>query len=326
MNNKIIPFLKGELNKEEEKEFFSWVYANEENKNEYFKQKDIWDAYKMNATKDEINIQKEWQIQLEKISNLKKEKLISQHLSFWIKMAAVIIVVFGLGWMASYVSSSLNTPKPQICKLEVPKGQQSKLTLVDGTEIWLNSDSQMSFYTDNVKNERVVDLTGEAYFHVSKNKDKPFMVNVRGQQIKVLGTIFNVRAYKNEMKVFTTLEEGSIEIKAAGRTVTIKPQQQFIYNKFSNRLSLKKVDTNYYTVWKEGRYIFDNEKFDTLIAMVERWYDVQIDYPKEFFQNMHYSGVIKKTNPVEHVLKLINHTTPIEYKIEYDRIIIKPIK
>lgn len=328
MNNKdkIAEFLQGQLGEEEQVQFLEWVYSNAENKKEYFQQKDIWDSYKMYSEKGKINLKREWRILSNRIDLFKVPKVYTLRKSFglWMRVAAIVIIVFGLGWGTNIVLNSFDQAEQMVHQLEVPKGQRSKLVLADGTEVWLNSDSKLGFSFDKDKKQRVVTLSGEAFFNVSKDKEKPFVVNVKGQSLKVLGTIFNVRSYDNEENVYTTLEEGSVEVKAAGRTVVIEPNQQLIYSRRSNRLSLKKVETNYYTVWREGRYVFENESFDNLIRMVERWYDVKFEYPKEFFKNMHYSGVIKRTKPVEHVLTLINYTTKIKYEIKGDVIIIIP--
>ncbi|WP_321309536.1 FecR domain-containing protein [Marinifilum fragile] len=326
--DKIAQFLQGQLSEEEQIQFLDWVYSNAENKKEYFQQKDIWDSYKMHSEKGKINLKREWRILSNRIDLLKipKTYTIKKSFALWMRVAAIVIVVFGLGWGANMFLNSMNKPEKLVHKLEVPKGQRSKLALADGTEVWLNSDSKLDFSFDDDKKQRVVTLSGEAFFNVSKDKEKPFIVNVKGQSLKVLGTVFNVRAYENEENVYTTLEEGSVEVKAAGRAVIIEPNQQLIYSRLSNRLSLKKVDTNYYTVWREGRYVFENESFDNLIRMVERWYDVQFEYPKEFFKNMHYSGVIKRTKPVEHVLSLINHITKIKYEYKGDVIVIIPVE
>ena len=325
--DKIVQFFQGQLSEEEQVQFLDWVYSNAENKKEYFQQKDIWDSYKMHSEKGNINLKKEWKVLSNRINLIKIPKTftLKRNFTLWMRIAAIIIVVFGLGWGSNMILDSFNVPKQLVHKLEVPKGQRSKLALADGTEVWLNSDSKLDFSFDDDKKQRVVTLSGEAFFNVSRDEEKPFIVNVKGQSLKVLGTVFNVRSYENEENVYTTLEEGSVEVKAAGRTVVIEPNQQLIYSRISNRLSLKKVETSYYTVWRDGRYIFDNEDFETLMAMVERWYDVEFIYPKKFFQNIHYSGVIKRTKPVDHVLKLINHTTPISYQIDGDRIIIKPL-
>lgn len=328
MNNKdkIAEFLQGQLGEEEQVQFLEWVYSNAENKKEYFQQKDIWDTYKMYSEKGKINLKREWRILSNRIDLFKVPKVYTIRKSFglWMRVAAIVIIVFGLGWGTNIVLNSFDQAEQMVHQLEVPKGQRSKLVLADGTEVWLNSDSKLDFSFDKDKKQRVVTLSGEAFFNVSKDKEKPFVVNVKGQSLKVLGTIFNVRSYDNEENVYTTLEEGSVEVKAAGRTVVIEPNQQLIYSRRSNRLSLKKVETNYYTVWREGRYVFENESFDNLIRMVEGWYDVKFEYPKEFFKNMHYSGVIKRTKPVEHVLTLINYTTKIKYEIKGDVIIIIP--
>lgn len=330
MNNKdkIAQFLQGQLSEEEQVQFLEWVYSNAENKKEYFQQKDIWDSYKMHSEKEKIDVKREWMILSNRIDILNAPKIISlkKNFTLWMRVAAVIIVVFGLGWTANVILESIKVPEQIVHQLEVPKGQRSRLILADGSEVWLNSDSKMSFSVDNNNEERVVNLEGEAFFHVARDVEHPFIVKVKGQRLKVLGTEFNVRAYANDESVYTTLENGSVEVKAGGRTVVLKPGQQLQLNRMSNRLLLRKVDTNYFTVWRDGRYVFEDESFVDIMKMVERWYDVKFEYPVDYFKKIHYSGVIKRTKPVEHVLKLINQITPIRYEINGDIITIKPKK
>lgn len=321
--DKIVQFLKGQLEEEEQILFLEWVYANPENQKEYFQQKDIWDAYKMQSEKAGVDVKREWKVFSNRMDIFKKPNTftINKNFGLWLKIAAVILFVFGIGWTSNIALDSQIEQEVFVHQLEVPKGQRSKLVLADGTEIWLNSDSKLDF---SLADERIVNLEGEACFHVTKNVDKPFVVKVKGQELRVLGTRFNVRSYRDEESVYTTLEEGSVEISAAGRTVVLEPNQQLVFNRLSNRLSRKAVDANYYTVWREGRYVFDNESFTDLVRMVERWYDVEFIYPEDFFKGMHYSGVIKRTKPIEHVLTLINHTTPIRFEIEGDIVSINP--
>jgi ferric-dicitrate binding protein FerR (iron transport regulator) len=280
----------------------------------------------MNSEKDKLNVKREWRTLNNRLDIFTKSKsnTINLNFGFFVRVAAVILIVFGLGWSTEMITESLSEKEQIVHQLEVPKGQRSKLILADGTEVWLNSDSKLDFAINKESKERIVNLEGEAFFHVARDEKKPFIVRVKGQELKVLGTTFNVRSYWDEESVYTTLEEGSVEIKAGGRTVILEPNQQLEFNRLSNRLSRKAVDTNYYTVWRDGRYVFDNESFSDLIRMVERWYDVQFIYPEDFFEGMHYSGVIKRTMPIEHVLTLINHTTPIRYEMKGDTVIIMP--
>ncbi len=323
---KILQFLQGELNEEDQIRFLDWVYSCPENQKEYFQQKDIWDSYKMQSEKGIVNVKREWRTLSNRLDIFKNTNTITlnKNIGFWMKIAAIIVVVFGLGWSSNLVSDFLIVQDDIVHKLEVPKGQRSKLELADGTEVWLNSDSKLDFSINNENKERVVNLEGEAFFHVARNVEKPFIVKVKGQELKVLGTSFNVRSYKDEESVYTTLEEGSIEVSVGGRKIILEPNQQLIFNRLSNRLSRKAVETNYYTVWRDGRYVFDNESFSDVMRMVERWYDVKFIYPDEFFKEMHFSGVIKRTKPIEHVLTLINHTTPIRFEIKGDTVSIIP--
>lgn len=323
---KIIDFIEGRLSDSQRSDFMDWLQEDPRNKEDYFREKDLWDAYAMNTHKVRINIHDEWRVLENRIRSCSKPLVESgqKSLSFWIRIAAMLVIVFGLGWASNFIVDYYPGNTEISHQLLVPKGQRSKLSMADGTEIWLNSDSKLNFSDNLVKGERVVSLEGEAFFDVAKDKKHPFVLKTKGQVLRVLGTAFNVRSYGNDDKVITTLERGEVEVRACGRKVVLKPGQQLEWSRSTNRLKLKNVETGYYTVWRKGRYVFENENFDDLMRMVERWYDVKFHYPKNYFKNMHYSGVIKRTKPLEHVLSLINHTTPIHYEIKGDDVIIYP--
>lgn len=324
--NKISSFLQGELSDSDKIEFHEWLNASSENKNDYFQEKDIWDACQSQSKK--VDLKKEWAFLSRRIDALKDRGIISinNKLRFWSGVAALILITFGLGWSSQIISNSLTKKDQYSHQLEVPRGQRSKLLLADGSEVWLNSDSKMSFSVNENSQERIVNLEGEASFHVAHNKKQAFIVKVKGQDIRVLGTTFNVRSYSNEESVYTTLEEGSIELKAAGKTIIMKPKQQIEYNRISKNISVKKVHPELYSAWRNGRYVFENEELTHIIKMAERWYDVDFIYPEGAFKDMHFSGVIKRNKSIEHVLTLINHTTPIRYEMKRDMIMVSPVE
>jgi ferric-dicitrate binding protein FerR (iron transport regulator) len=192
--------------------------------------------------------------------------------------------------------------------------------LADGTRIWINSETRLTLPSVFAPNERVVKLNGEAFFEVAKDKNRPFKVEVKGQQIKVFGTSFNVRAYENSNKIETTLETGSIQLKVGNQTTMLKPGEQSLFNKTEKQLIVSKVEASTFSSWKDGRFEFQNEDLVEVFKVVERWYDVDINYDENTFRGMHFSGVIKRNKDVNHFLEILNLSVPIRYEINSDKI------
>ncbi len=162
--------------------------------------------------------------------------------------------------------------------LATPKGGQYRITLPDGTKVYLNAASSLKYPTQFVGDSREVVLIGEAYFEVAQDKQKPFVVNTKGQQVRVLGTQFNVNAYPDEQEVTTTLVKGSVEIfnMHTNRSNVLKPGEQALLRE--NNMTVAPVDVAYYTGWKEGRFTFNRTGLAVILRQIERWYDIEFDY------------------------------------------------
>jgi transmembrane sensor len=173
-------------------------------------------------------------------------------------------------------------------------------------------------------NERNVQLSGEAFFEVAKDPTRPFRVEVNGQKIEVLGTSFNVRAYPNHRDIQTTLTIGKILLFTGDQRSILNPGEQSIFNPDTKQLNINKVDPSNYTSWKEGRFEFQNENLVDVFKVIERWYDVEIYYKESDFKGMRFSGVIKRNKDVNHFLNLLNHSIPVTYSIDLDKITIAP--
>lgn len=213
----------------------------------------------------------------------------------------------------------------------IPKGTQYELELADGTKVWLNAHSSLRFPTRFSDTARVVDITGEAYFEVTKDASRPFRVRSGDQTIEVLGTRFNVQAYTDEPLIKTTLLEGSVRISlqeqgAEKITQVLKPGEQASLVKAENQLSVDAVDARSAIHWKEGVVIFKNADLATILRQVSRWYDVEIEYVGQV-PKRHFTGGISMSAPLSDFLKILklNH---IQFEKKADRIIIgiPPVK
>ncbi|MBC6109750.1 FecR family protein [Pedobacter fastidiosus] len=209
--------------------------------------------------------------------------------------------------------------------LSTPKGGQYQLSLPDGTQVWLNSASSIKYPTSFKGKERVVEITGEAYFEVAKNKAMPFKVQVNQSVVEVLGTHFNVNAYADEASTKTTLLEGSVKVEElqSHQFKLIKPGQQVqLLKTGSSMLVNNNVDIDQIMAWKIGFFEFSNTDLPTIMRQIGRWYNVDVEF-KGAINSEEFGGRISKNLPLSKVLKLLE-TNGIKFKLEEKRLIVNP--
>ncbi|WP_256002496.1 FecR family protein [Pedobacter deserti] len=208
--------------------------------------------------------------------------------------------------------------------LSVPRGGQYRLQLPDGTRVWLNAATTLK-YRASFKGlkERLVELDGEAYFEVAKDAAHPFIVKARGQQIRVLGTHFNVSSYADETVAKTTLLEGSVNVEPAAsavQPVVLKPGQQALL--FAHRLQVSQADIDQAIAWKNLLFVFDHDDLQSIMKKVSRWYDVEIVYQDDDVKQEVFSGRISKFKHVAELLNKLSLTGAVKFKIEGRRILV----
>jgi ferric-dicitrate binding protein FerR (iron transport regulator) len=217
------------------------------------------------------------------------------------------------GNKVSYQNSSQT--KVEYNTMTTPKGRQFSLVLPDGTQVWLNAASSITYPTAFVGNDRKVSITGEAYFEVTHNVSKPFHVNVNGMDVQVLGTHFNINAYGDDGNTKTTLLQGSIKVSVAGKMQVVKPGQQT--QVASNNIKLvPDADIDAVMAWRNGFFSFENTGIKEIMKQLSRWYDVEVIYqgePKDIF-----TGEIDRNLTLSQVLKVLSDTK-VKYRIEESR-------
>lgn len=210
--------------------------------------------------------------------------------------------------------------------ITIPRGGQYKLMLPDGTKVWLNASSSLKFPVSFIGNNRVVELEGEAYFEVAaiyrKNSSQrqPFIVKTSSQQIEVLGTHFNVNAYRNEEVVKTTLVEGKVKISsiATGESRTLKQGQQTQVSKTGNIRLFEDIDTEEVMAWKNGMFYFNNTDLATIMRQLSRWYNVEVDIDN--MPQRKFNGALSRDVKLSQVLKMMETTSGLKFKIDERRI------
>jgi transmembrane sensor len=205
--------------------------------------------------------------------------------------------------------------------LTIPRGGYYTLTLIDGTKVWLNSESSLKYPTEFLGNERLVTLTGEAYFEVAHINNKPFKVIANNQTVEVLGTHFNINAYTNEEQIATTLLQGSVKVSTANNAKILKPGQQA--NVFNNNITLKTVNVDDVVAWVNNDFVFENEELGSIMRKVARWYDIDVVCPTKM-QDMQFTGSISRTKNIKQVLRIMDLTGTVHFKFEGRRITVMP--
>ncbi len=312
-------YLQGNATADEEKMLYFWIKDNPENRKLLFREKDIWQASELLTRKLSAFEFEHWFELQDRIFGTRQKAL---HLKQILRYAAIIIFALGAGWLGHYFYSSdfFGTEQAEFKTVKVSKGQIKEIFLADGTHVWLNSDSQLSFPSNFSENNREVELSGEAYFEVTANEDSPFLVKTKNHTVKVTGTRFNICEYPENKIIETTLEEGKVKIITGNLTKDLFPGQQSSYNTETARIRISEPDFEIYTSWREGRYDFKNESVCKVFKIIERWWDVKIDYPEEVFKNEKISGVLRRYKPLGQHFNVIRELVPLEYKIESDLI------
>jgi len=238
----------------------------------------------------------------------------------FMKYAAIIVVSLLVGGSAFWSYTKFNAPAPEYASITAPNGQISNVTLFDGTNIWLNAGSTLKYQQNFNTDKREVFLEGEAYFDVTKNKERPFVVNAGNAQIKVLGTVFNVKAYLNEPKVETVLVEGKVEFSAQGKSVLLNPGEHILYSENTNRITKTEVNTEDYTAWKGGKIYFNNETLQELTVQLERWYEVKFQFTEEHIKKYRFTGVINTDKTLDYTLKIIAAINKVDFELNNEQI------
>ncbi|WP_114936900.1 FecR family protein [Mucilaginibacter endophyticus] len=211
---------------------------------------------------------------------------------------------------------------PEINTITTPRGGQYQVILADGTKVQLNAASSIRFPEFFNGTNREVELTGEAYFEVAKDKAHPFIVKANGTQVQVFGTHFNINAYNDNQEITTTLLEGSVKMSKGQAAVMLLPGQQGSVNQNGSSIKVQKADVEANMAWINGFFVFHDQSIVNIMKQVSRWYNVDIEYQDAQVQENEFGGTISKYKDIKELLDNIKLTGSIHYKIEGRRVII----
>lgn len=353
----IIKYLGGETNEAESKKLFEWVYNDTANENLFYSLKDIWETARYESITKNAQTDEEWDKFIskaikEETKNHSRRLVTMQVVKRSLQIAAIVIITFGVG----FFTKNLIPEKQEYTTLIVPYGAKTQLELADGSKVWVNSGSKLTYPTKLNEKEVNIFLEGEAYFDIAKDKGRKLNVKTSTINIQVLGTAFNVKSYEDEDIVETTLERGEISItgnvggKSIAQAILLKPNQQATLVKGKPGIQLsegekeaisvtpasndkeikttqpaliidKKVDVVDFISWKNDKLVFKSERFEDLAVRIERWYNVDLILNNEELKNTLYTGVFEKET-IEQALKALSLSSPFKYQIDRNKITI----
>jgi len=214
-----------------------------------------------------------------------------------------------------YEIQQTSSDADRVNTLSTVKGETYQLRLPDGSMVWLNSASSLTYPAALLKDgKRRVTLQGEGYFSVAKDKAHPFVVEARGQQVEVLGTEFNINSYADEPAIRTTLLEGSVKVGTAAAHRVLKPGEQSRAGA-DGGLSVQEIDTELAVAWKNNQFIFDNDNIEYIMRMLSRWYNVEVVYQGSV-PTKKFGGAVSRFDHISSVLKILEMTGGAQFKIE----------
>ncbi|TKG89058.1 FecR family protein [Puteibacter caeruleilacunae] len=236
------------------------------------------------------------------------------------------VVIENIDSKLHYKYSSLVAGRNKYNKLMVPRGAEYNLQLSDGTKVWVNSATIIRYPVVFAKNERRVEIIGEAFFDVKTDSLRPFIVNSGKHQVVVYGTEFNVKAYPEESIITTTLVEGKVKVQSSGKEELgefLTPEFQSVFHKKDQSFFTQKVNTKKFTSWKDGRFYFREMPLEEMLRILGWWYNVEFRIKKDELKEVKFSGNIEKKKNIQEILNKLMKTNEITFKANNEMIFVE---
>lgn len=238
----------------------------------------------------------------------------------WTARIASVIILLLLTGISVYQYAKHQSVMPDMV-VSVEKGQKASVVLPDGSKVWVNSDSKLSYGSRFNQEERVLTLEGEAYFEVTPDKERPFIVKTNELSVRALGTSFNVKAYGEDNDVSTVLMTGRVEVTSNLDRFILNPNEKIVFDRQTGRMNKSSVeDTGHYINWKHHILTFNGETFENIAHTLERNYNTRIVFESEALKKYRFTGTLGNTS-LESILQILSLTSPLSYEVR-DSVII----
>ena len=318
--------LNGSATEEDKQDLLNWINLSKENEKFYFTMKDLYEAGSWKNLRYEAKTTQNWDQLKTRIENnnpemTKKPVIFLQILKYAAVLAAGVLI--SAMFLRPDKSKIINPDFTN--QIVTGIGERTQLVLPDGTKVWVNSCSSVSYQYDYGTSTRSVYLEGEAYFKVAKNEKLPFIVHAAGVSVKALGTSFNVSAYDNDNELSAVLLEGSISFEQmqSGNTEILKPGEKISYSRTSKNFNIENVNAQAYVAWSTGETRFEHLKMEEITKRLQRIYHVTFILENEKIKNMHFTGTFRNYESLDQILKVINTNTNLNFKLVRDTVYMK---
>jgi ferric-dicitrate binding protein FerR (iron transport regulator) len=312
-------FLNKETSEKENDEILHWVSESEENRAEFRRIHQLFYAGKLSQLQSEIDVDMAWNKLNSQLPEVKGRSKFFQPELFR-RIAAAVFILLAVGFGSIWTNNHfLKSSDSVIVKFEAPKGEKSKIVLADGSHVWLNSQTILTY---DALNPRKVILQGEAYFEIEKDKVNPFEVfTTSGMKVVVTGTRFNLRCYASESYMVTTLEEGQVSIEGihSEQLAALKPGQQAEYDNRSNQLHIRNVSPEIASLWKNNELRIADISFYELVPRIESWYGVSVKLDTMISRKDRFTMTVK-TESLRELLDMMKLTSRFDYEINGEKI------
>lgn len=321
IDNYIQSFLNGSLDAESHAVLRQWIKEKPENR-EYFQNTvAIWKATGVMSNADGFDV-------TSAIGKFKEETQPANRIDFYrralkFSAAAIILLLCGVSslfflWQSERSASEMVEEYKEYV-VEVPDGAKSKITFPDGSVVWLNAGSKVTYDSNFAKASRNVELTGEGYFEVSKNKELPFVVNTEKLSVKVLGTKFNLKSYEEDSEVKVTLKEGAVKVGdflTDAAPVVLKPNQRFTFKKMTQTIQVDSVDASHIENWRNGAMTFDEVPLEEIAKELRRLYNIPIRIESDKLKHIVYYSDFQENVSIEKVLEILSSGNKFRYEVK----------
>lgn len=312
-------YFSGTLTGDDERELEEWKEASEENLMVFKNAEKVWQSLNILQEMRGYNVSRALS-NVHRKTQKSSDQIQKTFLFYWQRIAAILLLPLFIGGTIYFTKAKQTSGNSVVWQtISTPPGVKSQIQLPDGTLVWLNSGTNLSFPSSFSDGTRNVKLLGEAFFEVAKDEKHPFTVDLGKINIEVVGTKFNAINYEQEGQTEVVLASGKVRLferyENQRRLISeMEPGQQAIYLNAGNTISLKNVDTGKYTSWIEGKLIFRDDPMDEVVRKLDRWFNVQIEITDPNIGGYIYTATFQNET-IEQILSLIKRTSPVEYAI-----------